>query len=204
MLSHVLSSFAIILWSDFCALLKFSLLSLDRLMLFIYYLLPPPVVPNVLLLIPSHMLPFWNYWCINPSFFFFFLFMFSMLTAKEWWHTIGQCCAIANLNCYIKSSAVLFADHLMVMWQRRFFCITGVFFSLLFGKKHALVTTWGSENLLLSYSGIHRKESPDIAVLTRCGWLYGPFFESKEDFLKLSCPDFLVGLIKWMTNPHFS
>ncbi|XP_039552317.1 tRNA-specific adenosine deaminase 1 isoform X4 [Passer montanus] len=51
-------------------------------------------------------------------------------------------------------------------------------------KKHALVTTWGSEDLLLSYSGIHRRESAGTAVCIRCGWLYCPLLESKGDFVK--------------------
>lgn len=67
--------------------------------------------------------------------------------------------------------------------ENEIFCITGFFFPAA-RKKCALVTTWGSENLLLSYSGIHHRESPGIAVCTRCGWLSGLLSESEGDFVK--------------------
>lgn len=50
------------------------------------------------------------------------IFMFSVLIVKGGIRcSFGFCCAIANLNCYVKTSVVIISKYLVVVWQRFFF-----------------------------------------------------------------------------------
>lgn len=61
-------------------------------------------------------------------FIFCFFHAFLAHCQNKWWHAV---CAMANRNCYVKISGVVvlvFADHFVVILQRRFFALW-LFFS---------------------------------------------------------------------------